>query len=45
VDDDYDERCQLLQDVHDAVFYGREEEEEKEALAKLEAMRLRRLNN
>ena len=44
MDDDYDERCQLLQDVHDAVFYGREEEE-KEALAKLEAMRLRRLNN
>lgn len=43
VDEDYDERCELLQAVHKAVFYGREEE--KEAMAKLEAMQRRRLNN
>ncbi|KAL6654722.1 hypothetical protein ACP70R_008187 [Stipagrostis hirtigluma subsp. patula] len=37
VDDDYEERCELLQAVHRAVFYGREEEE-KEAMAKLAAL-------
>lgn len=44
VPDDYEEMVQLRQAVYDAAFYGREEEE-KEAMAKLEAMRLRHLNN
>ncbi|KAL6890123.1 hypothetical protein ACP4OV_008886 [Aristida adscensionis] len=41
IDDDYDERCELLQAVHSAAFHGRKEEE-KEAMAKLEAMAMRR---
>ncbi|CAO2168445.1 unnamed protein product [Urochloa humidicola] len=41
VDDDFDERCELLEAVSTAAFYGREEEE-KQALAKLAALRLRR---
>lgn len=38
IDDDYDEMCELLEAVSNAAFYGREEEE-KEAMAKLAALR------
>jgi signal transduction histidine kinase len=37
IDDDY-EMCELLEAVSNAAFYGREEEE-KEAMAKLAALR------
>ncbi|KAG0530609.1 hypothetical protein BDA96_05G201400 [Sorghum bicolor] len=40
VDDDYDEICELLHAVSTAAFYGREEDE-KEAMAKLAALRRR----
>ena len=40
IDDDYDEMCDLLHAVSTAAFYGREEEE-KEAMAKLAALRRR----
>ncbi|CAL4993602.1 unnamed protein product [Urochloa decumbens] len=40
VGDGYDKRCELLQAVHKAVFYGREDEE-KQAMAKLAALSLR----
>ncbi|CAL4993242.1 unnamed protein product [Urochloa decumbens] len=40
VGDNFDDRCELLQAVHKAVFYGREDEE-KEAMAKLAALRHR----
>ncbi|KAG0530612.1 hypothetical protein BDA96_05G201700 [Sorghum bicolor] len=40
IDDDYDEMCELLHAVSTAAFYGREEEE-KEAMAKLAALRRR----
>lgn len=38
IDDDFDERCELLQAVSTAAFCGREDEE-KEAMAKLAALR------